>query len=163
MTCPFTGDRLALIPALNPDVAIVHVQRVDEDGNTHFWGGSGVTKEAVLAAGRVIVVAEELVGKSVIRRDPNRTLIPGFLIRAIVIEPWGAHPSPVQGYYNRDHNRYVDYHHQTKKRGGYLDWLRKWVYGMKDRKAYLQCLGRETLPSLAVKRRRKAAAVDYGY
>ena len=163
MACPFTGDRLALIPALHPDVAVVHAQRVDEEGNTHFWGGSGVTKEAALSARKVIVVAEELVRKSVIRRDPNRTLIPGFLVHAIVIEPWGAYPSPVQGYYNRDHRGYIDYHHQTKKREGYVDWLRKWVYGVRDRKAYLQALEVETLPALLVKRHRKSAPADYGF
>ena len=87
MECPFTKERVALVPALKPDVAIVQAQRADEEGNTHFWGGSGVTKEAALAARKVLVVAEEIVSKKVIRRDPNRTLIPGFLVSAVIQEP----------------------------------------------------------------------------
>jgi glutaconate CoA-transferase, subunit A len=161
--CPFTGERLALVPALKPDVAIVQAQRADEEGNTHFWGGSGVTKEAALSAKKVVVVVEELVSKKVIQRDPNRTLIPGFLVHAVVPEPWGAHPSPMQGYYNRDHEKYTLYHYQSKERGGYLQWLDKWVFGTKDRGAYLSLLGEEEMRSLSVKRHRKSIPVDYGY
>jgi glutaconate CoA-transferase subunit A len=163
MECPYTKEKLVLVPALKPDVAIVQAQRADEDGNTHFWGGSGVTKEAVLAARKVIVVVEEVVSKKVIQRDPNRTLIPGFLVSAVVPEPWGAHPSPMQGYYNRDHQEYVTYHQESKEREGYLKWLKKWVLGVKDRKEYLKLLGEEKIKSLLVKRHRKSAPVDYGY
>jgi glutaconate CoA-transferase subunit A len=118
MKCPYTSERLALVPALRPDVAIVQAQRADEEGNAHFWGGSGVTKEAALAARKVIVVVEEIVSKKVIQKDPNRTLIPGFLVSALVQEPWGAHPSPVQGYYNRDHGHYIAYHQESGDRKG---------------------------------------------
>jgi len=163
MRCPFTGERLALVPALKPDVAVVQAQRADKDGNTHFWGGSGVTKEAALAARKVIVVVEELVGEQVIRRDPNRTLIPGFLVHAVVPEPWGAHPSPVQGYYNRDHGQYTTYHNESRERSGYLRWLETWVLGVKNRKNYLKRLGEERRRSLLVKRHRKSIPVDYGY
>jgi glutaconate CoA-transferase subunit A len=163
MECPFTKEPLALVPAIKPDVAIVQTQRADEDGNTHFWGGSGVTKEAALAAQKVIVVVEEVVSKKVIRRDPNRTLIPGFLVNAVVPEPWGAHPSPIQGYYNRDHEKYVTYHQETKNREGYLKWLKKWVLGVKDRRDYLNLVGEERISSLLVKRHRKSMPVDYGY
>jgi glutaconate CoA-transferase subunit A len=163
MECPYTKERLALVPALKPDVAIVQAQRADEDGNTHFWGGSGVTKEAALAARKVIVVVEEVVSKKVIRRDPNRTLIPGFLVNAVVPEPWGAHPSPIQGYYNRDHEKYITYHNESKEREGYLRWIEKWVMGVKDRKGYLKLLGKEKMKSLLVKHHRKSLPVDYGY
>jgi glutaconate CoA-transferase, subunit A len=163
MKCPFTGERLALVPALKPDVAIVQAQRTDRDGNTHFWGGSGVTKEAALAARKVIVVVEEVVDGQVIRKDPNRTLIPGFLVHAVVPEPWGAHPSPVQGYYNRDHELYTSYHNASRERGGYLRWLETWVHGVRDRKGYLKKLGDERVKSLKVKRPRKSIPVDYGY
>jgi glutaconate CoA-transferase subunit A len=152
-----------LVPALKPDVAIVQAQRADEDGNTHFWGGSGVTKEAALAARKVIVVVEEVVSKKVICRDPNRTLIPGFLVSAVVPEPWGAHPSPIQGYYNRDHEKFISYHNESKEREGYLKWLEKWVTGVKDRKDYLKLLGEEKMRSLLVKHHRKSKPVDYGY
>ena len=162
MICPYTKERLVLVPALRPDVAVVHVQRVDEEGNVHFWGGTGVTKEAAMAARKVIVVAEEMVSKKVIQRDPNRTLIPGFLVSAVVIEPWGAHPSPMQGYYNRDHEKYVIYHQESRDRRGYLKWLKKWVLGVRGRSDYLQKLGGEDRKALLVKRHRRSIPVDYG-
>src|SRR5207244_10854282 len=102
ITCPYTGERLATVPALNPEVTIVHAQRADAEGNTQIWGLLGVQKEAAFASRRVIVVVEELVDHSVIRADPNRTLIPGLVVDAVVVEPWGAHPSYAQGYYDRD-------------------------------------------------------------
>jgi len=163
MECPFTKERLALVPALKPDVAIVQGQRADEEGNTHFWGGSGVTKEAALAARKVLVVVEEVVSKKVIRKDPNRTLIPGFLVHAVIPEPWGAYPSPIPGYYNRDHEQYMTYHWESKKRDGYLRWLDRWVLGVKDRKEYLKLVGEERMKSLLVKRPKRSIPVDYGY
>lgn len=163
MECPYTREKLALVPALKPDVAVVQAQRADEEGNTHFWGGSGVTKEAALAARKVLVVAEEIVSKKVIRRDPNRTLIPGFLVSAVIQEPWGAHPSPMQGYYNRDHEKYMSYHRESKEREGYLRWLEKWVLGVKNREEYVRLLGEEETKSLVIKRHRKSLPVDYGY
>jgi glutaconate CoA-transferase subunit A len=163
MECPYTKERLALVPALKPDVAIVQAQRADGEGNTHFWGGSGVTKEAALAARRVIVVVEEVDSKRVIQRDPNRTLIPGFLVTAVIPEPWGAHPSPMQGYYNRDHEKYITYHLESKERDGYLQWLETWVFGVKDRKEYLSLLGEEKMKPLLVRRHKKSLPVDYGY
>jgi glutaconate CoA-transferase subunit A len=163
MRCPFTNERLALVPALKPDVAIVQAQRADEEGNTHYWGGSGVTKEAALAARKVIVVVEEIVDKKVIRRDPNRTLIPGILVSAVVQERWSALPSPIQGYYNRDHDAYVHYHRESKERESYLRWLETWVLGVKDRKGYVRRLGKEELESLTVKKHRKSLPVDYGF
>lgn len=163
MKCPYTGEKLILVPALKPDVAVVQAPRADEEGNTHFWGGSGVTKEAALAARKVIVVVEEIVSKKIIQRDPNRTLIPGFLVSAVVPEPWGAHPSPMQGYYNRDHEKYVIYHQKSKEREGYLKWLKRWVLGVKNREEYLKLLGEEKIKSLLVKHHRKSVPVDYGY
>jgi len=163
MECPYTNEKVALVPALKPDVAIVQAQRADEEGNTHFWGGSGVTKEAALAARKVIVVVEELVDKKVIRRDPNRTLVPGFLVSAVVLEPWGAHPSPIQGYYNRDHEEYISYHNKSRDRDGYVKWLDRWVLGVKDRREYLTLVGEERKESLLVKHGRKSIPVNYGF
>jgi glutaconate CoA-transferase subunit A len=148
---------------MKPDIAIVQAQRADEEGNTHFWGGSGVTKEAALAARKVLVVVEEIVSKKVIQRDPNRTLIPGFLVSAVIQEPWGAHPSPMQGYYNRDHEKYMTYHQESRDREGYLKWLEKWVLGVRDRGEYLKHLGEEKMKSLLIKHHRKSLPVDYGY
>ena len=163
MECPYTHQKLALVPALKPDVAIVQAQRADEEGNTHFWSGSGVTKEAALAARKIIVVVEEIVSKKVIQKDPNRTLIPGFLVSAVIPEPWGAHPSAMQGYYNRDHEKYTTYHQESKEKEEYLKWLHQWVLGVSDREAYLKLLGEEKMKSLSVKRHRKSLPVDYGY
>jgi glutaconate CoA-transferase subunit A len=163
MECPYTNEKVALVPALKPDVAIVQAQRADEEGNTHFWGGSGVTKEAALAARKVIVVVEELVDKKVIRRDPNRTLVPGFLVSAVVLEPWGAHPSPIQGYYNRDHEEYISYHNKSRDRDGYVKWLDRWVLGVQDRKEYLTLVGEKRKESLLVKHKRKSIPVNYGF
>src|SRR5206468_10163215 len=98
VACPYTGEALATVPALNPGVTIVHAQRADAAGNTQMWGLVGVQKEAAFASERVIVVVEELVEEAVIRSDPNRTVIPGMIVSAVVVEPWGAHPSYAQGY-----------------------------------------------------------------
>ena len=163
MECPYTRERLALVPGVKPDVAIVQAQRADEEGNTHFWGGSGVTKEAALAARKVLVVVEEVVSKKGIRRDPNRTLIPGFLVQAVIPEPWGAHPSPVPGYYNRDHEQYITYHRESRERDGYLNWLDKWVLGVRDRKEYLNLVSEKRMKSLLVKKHQKSMPVDYGF
>src|SRR5512132_4289399 len=105
--CPYTGEMLATVPALNPDVTVIHAQRADAQGNTQIWGLLGVQKEAAFASGRVIVVVEELVDEPIIRADPNRTLIPGLVVDAVVVEPWGAHPSYAQGYYDRDNAFYL--------------------------------------------------------
>ncbi len=107
VTCPYTGEALATVPALNPDVTVIHAQRADASGNTQIWGLVGVQKEAAFASARVIVVVEELVEEAVIRSDPNRTAVPAMIVDAVVVEPWGAHPSYAQGYYDRDNDFYV--------------------------------------------------------
>jgi glutaconate CoA-transferase subunit A len=111
----------------------------------------------------VIVVAEEIVSAKVIASDPNRTVIPGFLVSAVVEEPRGAHPSPVQGYYNRDNNYYSEYHRATKTREDFATWLDHWVLGVKNRQEYLERLGAERAESLAVKKHAYAARTDFGH
>ena len=160
--CPFTGMPLVLVPALAPDVAILHVQRSDADGNCHAWGPTGVSAAAGKASRAVIVVCEELVPPEVIRSDPNRLLLPGFLVAAVVHQPWGAHPSPAQGHYNRDHALYADWHRCSASAEGAEAWLREWVHDLPDHAAYLARLGRERLDALRPKARRLAAPVDYG-
>ena len=160
---PFDGTPLLLVPALRPDVTIIHVQRSDEDGNAHLWGCAGICQEAMLAARDVILVAEELVARDVILSDPNRVLGPSFKVRAVVHEPWGAHPSAVQGYTNRDHAYYHEYHERTRSVEGFQDWLEEWVLQVPTRADYAKKLGAERLRSLGVKEHRYAAPVDYGY
>ncbi|MEP7327303.1 MAG: CoA-transferase [Gemmatimonadota bacterium] len=161
VTCPYTGEILATVPALNPDVTIIHAQRADVQGNTQIWGLLGVQKEAAFASKRVIVVVEEIVDESVIRSDPNRTLIPGLIVDAVVHEPWGAHPSYSQGYYDRDNDFYVAWEpisRDPEKLQAYLD---EFVFGVADRKAYMA-----KQPGLAQRLAAKelmSAGVNYGY
>ena len=136
--CPYTGEQLATVPALRPDVTIVHAQRADAGGNTQVWGLMGVQKEAAFASKRVIVVVEELVEEAVIRQDPNRTLIPGLQVDAVVVEPWGAHPSYAQGYYDRDNDFYVAWDKIARDEASFKRYLDEFVYGVPDRGAYMR-------------------------
>jgi glutaconate CoA-transferase subunit A len=155
-------ETLLAVRAIVPDVTIVNVQRADAEGNAHCWGNFGVMLEAVRAAKKVIVVAEEIVERDVIASDPNRTVIPGFLVSALVHEPFGAHPSPVQGYYSRDNDFFRDYHAKTKTLQDYAQWRAKWVEGTSNRTEYLSVLGAERMNCLRVKKNAYSAAADYG-
>jgi glutaconate CoA-transferase, subunit A len=156
-------SKLHAVKALHPDVSIVHVQRADAEGNAHSWGNFGVMNEAVRAAKRVIVVAEELVDPEVIASDPNRTVIPGFLVNAVVECRYGAHPSPVQGCYKRDDAFFRQYHEQTKTKSDSDAWLERWVHGVADRRAYMNQLGGCRAEELGVKQHAYAAQTDFGY
>jgi glutaconate CoA-transferase subunit A len=146
--------------AIEPDVAILHVQRADADGHAHCWGNLGITREAGLAARRVILTAEEVVPSEVILSDPNRILLPPHRVSAVVHAPFGAHPSPVQGYYGRDHVAFSEYHARSRERDGFLQWLDEWVFQVPNLEAYRTKLGNR-LEALKPKGRRLAAAVDY--
>jgi len=161
---PFSPkESLWAVRALNPDVTIVHVQRADREGNAHCWGNFGVMIEGVRAARRVIVVAEEIVEPEVIASDPNRTVIPGFLVNAVVACPYGAHPSPVQGYYKRDDAFFRQYHEHTKTQADTEAWLGRWVYNVSDRQEYMNQLGACRVEDLGVKQHAYAAQTDFGY
>ena len=161
VTCPFTGDRLAAVPALTPDVAIIHAQRADTNGNAQMWGVLGVQKEAAFAAERVIVVVEEIVDESVVRADPNRTVIPGFIVDAVVLEPWGAHPSYAQGYYDRDNEFYVAWEEISKDKKRLASYLDEFVYGVRDRREYLSKV--PGLTDRLTAEQHVCAGVNYGY
>lgn len=137
VTCPYTGERLATVPALNPDVTIIHAQRADASGNAQVWGLLGVQKEAAFASKRVIVVVEELVDEAVIRADPNRTLIPGMIVDAVVVEPWGCHPSYAQGYYDRDNDFYVAWEDISRDPARLQAYLDEFVHGVQGRAEYM--------------------------
>src|SRR3954470_20834787 len=160
-----SGERemLYAVRALVPDVAIVHVQRADEEGNAHCWGNFGVMLEGVRAAKKVIVCAEEIVSREVIASDPNRTVIPGFLVSAVCEVPLGGHPSPVQGYYKRDDSFFRQYHEESKTRDAFESWAQRWVYSARDIAEYAKLLGEERVASLGVKQHAYAAQTDYGY
>ncbi len=146
---PYGDGPIAVVPPLKPDVAFVHAQRADVHGNTQLWGLLGTQKEVAFAADKVIVVVEEVVAEEVIRRDPNRTLIPGLIVDAVVHEPYGAHPSYVQGYYDRDNDFYLKWDEWSRDQATTEAWLEEWVYGLADRAAYLEKLGRDVLQGLA--------------
>jgi glutaconate CoA-transferase subunit A len=156
-------ESLWAVRALNPDVTIVHVQRSDTEGNAHGWGNFGVMLEGVRAAKRVIVVAEEIVDSKTIASDPNRTVIPGFLVNAVVECPYGAHPSPVQGYYNRDNAFFRQYHEQTKTKSQSDAWQQEWINAVRDRSPYIEKLGADRIAQLKVKQHAYAAHADFGY
>jgi glutaconate CoA-transferase, subunit A len=160
---PVSEERLVAVRALRPDVAILHVQRSDAQGNAHIWGSLGVAVDGARAARKVIVVAEEIVAPEVIASDPNRTLVPGFLVAAVVHAPWGAHPSPVQGCYNRDHAYFSEYHEQTRELTHFEDWLARWVLRPAGREEYLNQLGPSRIEALGVKNHAFSAAADFGY
>lgn len=160
---PVNEERLVAVRALRPDVAILNVQRADAQGNAHVWGSLGVAIDGARAARKVILVAEEIVDASVIASDPNRTLIPGFLVAAVVHEPGGAHPSPVQGYCGRDHAFFAQYHEQTRQLEGFEEWLAHWVLRIPDRREYMNRVGAARIESLSVKQHAMSAPADYGY
>lgn len=161
IACPFTGEELAAVPALNPDIAIIHAQRADENGNAQIWGLIGVQKEAAFASRNTIVVAEEIVSESVIRSDPNRTLIPGLIVSAVVHEPFGCHPSYAQGFYDRDNDFYVRWREISKSEDSFNRYLEEWVYGLRDRAEYVRRLNTDIDRLKA--RPHYCEPVNYGY
>jgi len=158
---PYGGKDVIVVPALNPDVAIVHVQRADANGNAHLWGIIGEQKEAAFAARKVILTAEEIVDESVIRSDPNRTMIPANIVNAVCHVPYACHPSYAQGYYDRDNEFYLGWDQVSSSQDTVDAWLDEWVYGMKNREEYWEKLGEETHKRLEVKPR-MSEAINYG-
>jgi glutaconate CoA-transferase subunit A len=142
------GDEVYAVPPLHPDVAIVHAQRADADGDAQIWGLLGCQKEAAFAADRVIVVCEELVDEAVVRADPNRTVIPGLIVDAVVVEPRACHPSYAQGYYDRDNRFYIDWDAVARDTSSLDAWLDEWVFGLSSHGEYIEKLGAERWKSL---------------
>jgi glutaconate CoA-transferase subunit A len=158
---PYGGKDVVVVPALNPDVAIVHVQRADASGNAHLWGIIGEQKEAAFAAEKVILTAEEIVAEEIIRSDPNRTLIPSMVVDAVCHVPHASHPSYAQGYYDRDNDFYLGWDTTSHSIETVQQWLDEWVFGVEDRNEYWAKLGEETHKRLKV-RPKVAAGINYG-
>jgi glutaconate CoA-transferase subunit A len=158
---PYSGDEISIVPPLKPDLAVVHVQRCDASGNSHIWGIIGEQKDAAFASKKVIISAEEIVDESVIRSDPNRTLIPDFVSHAVVHEPWCAHPSYTQGYYDRDNEFYMQWDEITKEHDTTMKYLDEWVFGTEDRAAYMKKMPAEKILKLKP-RTAYCTPVDYG-
>jgi glutaconate CoA-transferase, subunit A len=159
---PYGDGVIYAVPPLRPDVAIVHAQRATAGGDTQVWGLLGCQKEAAFAAERVIVVVEEVVPDEVVRADPNRTIIPGLIVDAVVVEPWGAHPSYVQGAYDRDNRFYLDWDPISRDEAAIQAWLDEWVRGVSGRAEYVEKLGAERIASLRPSAPALSGSVDYG-
>lgn len=160
---PVGEETLVAVRALRPDVAIIHAQRADNQGNTHIWGSLGVAADAARAARKVIVVAEEIVETDVIASDPNRTILPGILVAAVVHEPFGAHPSPALGYYGRDHAAFSEYHERSRSSEDFERWLEQWVLRPADRQEYAQLVGHGRREALAVRQHALSVPADFGF
>jgi glutaconate CoA-transferase subunit A len=161
--CPISGETLAAVAAIRPDVAIIHVQRADEYGNAHAWGNLGVMRDGCLASCQVIITVEEIVSTDTITSDPNRVVTPGFRVTAVVHAPWGGHPSPVPGYYNRDHQAFIDYSEESKSTPAFERWLQRWVDDVRTPEDYQNLLGRGRMEALKLKHHLYSELVDYGY
>src|SRR5207342_2938068 len=122
VVCPFTGEELAAVPALRPDVGIIHAQQADRKGNVQLWGISGVQKEAVLAAARSLVTVEEIVDE--LEPMPGAVILPTWVVTAVAVAPGGAHPSYVHGYYDRDNAFYRRWDAISRDRAVFSDWIR---------------------------------------
>src|SRR5262249_45986976 len=160
--CPFPGDPIVLVPARTPDVAVLHVQRADAEGHAHCWGTLGVTREAALAAKRVILVAEEIQPRERLLSDPGLVLVPTLKVAAVVHEPFGAYPSPVQGSYRRAHDFYHRYHGQSRTGGGTRAWLDRCVRGVRAWAGALERRGAAAQPAVRITPPPLPDPLDYG-
>jgi glutaconate CoA-transferase subunit A len=163
IACPFTGTPLAAVAAITPDLALVHVQRSDEYGNSHVWGNLGVMRDACLASRHVLLTAEEIVPPEAITRDPNRIIVPGFRVNAVCHAPWGAHPAPVPGFYNRDHQAFIDYQNSSRSAEDFARWRKHWVDPVSRPEDYLNLLDSARMEALNLKQHAFSEPVDYGF
>ncbi len=151
ITCPFTGEKLGIIRAVVPDVGILHVQRCDAEGNAQRWGTLGVDHEGINASKKIIITTEKIVDGDVIRRDPNRTIIPGFRVNAVVEQPFGAYPVHLAGCYNDGPGSFGGLVDQE----AWEDYMKEAVTGVKDWNEYLGNLkkmnGADFLENLRIK------------
>jgi glutaconate CoA-transferase subunit A len=162
MTSPYEdATEVYVVPPLRPDVTIVHAQRATEDGDAQIWGLLGCQKEAAFAAERVIVVCEEIVEESVVRADPNRTVIPGVIVDAVVEEPFACHPSFAQGYYDRDNAFYLEWDKIAREPSSLESWLKEWVYDLSSHSDYVAKWGDSHWDSLRPEPA-LSGQVDYG-
>lgn len=148
ITCPFTGEELRAVPALAPDVAIVHAHAADEDGNLQLSGLSGDTLEGIQASRRVIATVEEIVPRSAVRSRPGRTIVAGFRVDAVSLAPWGAYPSYVDGLYGRDDAAYAEWDAISRRPERLAAWIDREIRGVPDFAAFVRRLAPERLAAL---------------
>lgn len=159
---PFSNEEICVVPPINPDVGVLHVQRADKDGNAQMWGLIGDSKYGINSCKKIIISTEEIVDKSVIMESPERTIVPAYKVNAVVHEPWGAHPGTVQGFYYRDLEYRYNYTAETKTLEDWENFQEKWITGVNDRQEYLKVLGKEKMKKLKAKQMVQGA-VNYGY
>jgi len=158
--CPFTGEKLVLLKAVKPDIAVVHVQRCDDRGYAQMWGSLGIVREACQAADKVIVTAEEVVDHETITLDPNSVICPPYKVAAVCQVRYGAHPSPLAGYYNRDHGCFREYYEMSRTREGFRKWIEKWIVNVRSRDDYLKLID---LQAITIAKRLESRGRMYGY
>lgn len=146
---PYDGTKVYVVPPINPDVAILHAQRADRKGNVQIWGLTGIQQEVAYAADKVIVTVEEIVDDATVRSDPNRTLLPSHVVDAVVEVPRGAHPSFVQGYYDRDGGFYRQWNDISKDEQRLEEWIREWILDCESHEDYVAKQGDAFWDSLA--------------
>jgi glutaconate CoA-transferase subunit A len=146
--CPFTGQKICLLPALILDVALIHVSRADKYGNAQIDGISGFAFEMSRACKRLIISAEEIVDSEEVRRHPDRTIIPYYLVDAVVHAPFGSHPGEMVYYYARDERQLREWVEASKTEEGTRAYLDKYVHGVADHQEYLELIGQERLEEL---------------
>jgi glutaconate CoA-transferase subunit A len=148
VVCPYSGETLSAVPALNPDVAIVHAQRADAEGNVQIDGLTGDTVEGALASTRIIVTVEEIVPSRRIRAAPDRTVIPAFRVDAVCEVPWGAYPSYVEGCYGRDDAAYTDWDTLSRNPEQLERWIEATIRGVPDFAGFIETIGEDRLAAL---------------
>jgi glutaconate CoA-transferase subunit A len=139
VTCPYTGESLATVPAMRPDLTIIHAQQADRHGNVLLRGILGVQKEAAMAARALVVTVEEVV--DTLNAPMNAVVLPGWVVTAIACVPGGAHPSYAQGFYERDNAFYLAWDEVSRDRDGFRRWMDAHVLGTKDHAAFLRSVG----------------------
>ena len=163
--CPFTGRDIPVVPAANPDVCLLHVQRADKYGNAQHWGGLGSTVHACLASKTIIVSCEEIVDWDVIKSSPHHTIVPAFRVSAVIEEPYGCHPCDLLGYSNPDRPMYSLINSAFSCEEGLRSMFDEWIYGLPDRNAYMrhyiEVFGQETMNRYRA-RSYYSAPADYG-
>jgi glutaconate CoA-transferase subunit A len=157
---------VTLVKAINPDVAIVHVQRIDKKGNAQAWGALGTARHTAMASKHVIVSAEEIVDDEIVKRSPNQTIIPAFYVDAVVHEPWAAHPTEVFGYYDFDRIIVAQYISASGTLALFEKWAGEWIYGLESRdeyvKYYIHKFGFDALNRLRAKQYPLSAPYNLG-
>ena len=160
ISSPFDGSSVLLVPALKPDVGIIHVQQADEEGNAQMWGIGGDCKYGANASQKVIVSCERIVSRDVIGKDPSRTIVPDFKVVAVVEEPFASHPGYTPGFYDLDFSFGYLYQQASNTEEGFRAFLQEWIMDVPDRVSYIQhYINRFGYAQF----RKLQAKFDYGY